>query len=209
MKSGIYFYKNEINNKMYVGQSRDIQKRIYVHNFRLSKGIDDSIRLQNSVIKYGLSNFSWGVLEFCSESELDNKEIYWIEHLNTLSPRGYNLRNGGSYGKHSKETKQQIRDSTKGNLNHFYGKNHTISTKNRMSSMKVGKKQKKSTSKYFGVCKTRNNNWQVQIRYNSVSKYLGTYSDEKIAAKIYDEYVINNQIPVALNFNNDQEGNNF
>jgi group I intron endonuclease len=53
--------------------------------------------------------------------------------MGTLSPSGYNLREGGgSHGKHSEESKQKNRDA-------HIGKKHTDKTKKKMSESQSGK----------------------------------------------------------------------
>lgn len=44
--------------------------------------------------KYGLANFSIEVVELCDLSELNEKEIYWINKLNSFQ-NGYNMTLGG------------------------------------------------------------------------------------------------------------------
>ena len=90
---GIYKIINKINNKIYVGQSVNIQKRWYQHlydaNHRPMIGIDQAIK------KYGAKNFQCELIEECSADELNDKEIYWIEKLNTFKGEGYNNSIGG------------------------------------------------------------------------------------------------------------------
>ena len=90
---GIYKIINKINNKIYVGQSVNIQKRWYQHlydaNHRPMIGIDQAIK------KYGAKNFQYELIEECSADELNDKEIYWIEKLNTFKGEGYNNSIGG------------------------------------------------------------------------------------------------------------------
>ena len=45
--------------------------------------------------KYGLENFTLSVIEECQEEDLDKKERYWINQLNSLVPNGYNILEGG------------------------------------------------------------------------------------------------------------------
>ena len=53
------------------------------------------------------------------------------------------------------------------------------------------KSNKNSTSQYKGVCWAKNNKkWKVQINYNNKHIYLGYYTNEKVAAKVYDKAAI-------------------
>jgi hypothetical protein len=46
--------------------------------------------------KYGIDNFSFGVLEECTLDKLDEREIYWIKYYNSYND-GYNLTLGGQF----------------------------------------------------------------------------------------------------------------
>lgn len=94
---GIYKITNKINGKIYVGQSIDIEERWKQHEY---KAFNTNSNAYNSAIhqafrKYGVENFEYQVIELCSVEELDEKEIYWIDKLGTLSPNGYNILPGG------------------------------------------------------------------------------------------------------------------
>lgn len=92
---GIYKIENLINNKKYIGQSVDVEKRLNKHKWELSVN-RDSLHLQASYNKYGKDNFSFEIIEECTEEELDKKEQYYIAFYQTLLPQyGYNLESGG------------------------------------------------------------------------------------------------------------------
>jgi len=60
-----------------------------------------------------------------------------------------------------------------------------------------------SSSNYFGVSISRQGKyvyWVVYINTGSNKKYLGQSKDEENAARIYDKYVIENNLPHPLNF---------
>lgn len=89
----IYLATNNVNGKCYVGQTiRSLEARWKDH----CRTKDDNY-FHNAIRKYGSENFTVKVLDTAeTEQELDLKEIYWIKKLNTLSPNGYNLREGGN-----------------------------------------------------------------------------------------------------------------
>ena len=94
---GIYKIINKVNNKIYVGQSIDIEERWKQHQW---KAFNHNELAYNSAIhaafrKYGLDNFYYEVIEECLPEQLDDREIYWIEQLQSMSPNGYNLSLGG------------------------------------------------------------------------------------------------------------------
>lgn len=100
---GIYKIENLINGKIYVGQSTDIEKRWKEHKqipYRDSKAAEYArhFPLYRAILKYGLENFKFSVIEECTIEELDQKERYWISYYNTFTKEGqngYNLTSGG------------------------------------------------------------------------------------------------------------------
>lgn len=109
-KFTIYKVSNSINSKLYIGQTvQKLEKRWKTHQ---SKGN----ALYNSIKKYGVEKFIIEAIDFAETiEELNEKEIYWIQFYNCISPNGYNLRLGGnSGGKHSEETKRKISEAGKG-----------------------------------------------------------------------------------------------
>ncbi len=60
-------------------------------------------------------------------------------------------------------------------------------------------KIKPKQSQYFGVCKFRNK-WQSKIRVKGKDVYIGMYHNEYDAAKAYDQYIKDNDLPNKLNF---------
>ena len=63
--------KNKINNKIYVGGSTDVQRRLKTHI--------------NDLNKYGKNNFEFSVLEECDNSLLAEREEYWINYTQAYS----------------------------------------------------------------------------------------------------------------------------
>ena len=95
---GIYKITNLINNKIYIGQSKNIEKRWARHRtgpFNLNNNCYDS-PLYRAIRKYGLNNFSFEVIEQCNNTDLNKKEIYWIHFYDSNNnDKGYNLTDGG------------------------------------------------------------------------------------------------------------------
>lgn len=88
---GIYKITNLLNRKIYIGQSINIQNRWEDHKYYSS---NEHTALQAAFKKYGISNFSFEIIEECSKEELDEKEIYWIKFYDSYN-NGYNLTKGG------------------------------------------------------------------------------------------------------------------
>lgn len=88
IKTGIYLIENIINNKKYVGQSKNIYARWSGH--RCDSKVRD-LPLYNAMRKYGLENFKFSILEECEVNELADREDYWIAYYNSYVPNGYNI----------------------------------------------------------------------------------------------------------------------
>lgn len=89
--------KNLNNNKVYIGQSIDINRRWNDHKAKLRKNIHENNHLQTSYNKYGEKNFEYIVLCKCLKDELNDKEVFFIEKYNSCDPLyGYNQTMGGN-----------------------------------------------------------------------------------------------------------------
>lgn len=90
MYCGIYKITNKITNQSYIGQSIFIERRWKEH--MTHKGSKD---LEEDFDKYGITNFTFEILEICEEKELNEKEIYWIKQYDSYN-NGYNKSEGGT-----------------------------------------------------------------------------------------------------------------
>lgn len=113
----IYKIVNKINNKIYVGQTKNFQKRKREHFRLLRNNIHSNPHLQRSYNKYGCENFDFKLLKKCSKKNLNFFEGDYIKKLNLTNPqKGYNILKGGVSspfeGKtHKKESKLKTRNS--------------------------------------------------------------------------------------------------
>lgn len=97
MISGIYKIFNKKTNKCYIGQSKDIHKRISNHKYCLYKNKHLNKHLQRAWNKYGSNSFEFEILEFCTEDLLNKKEKEYIEKYDSYK-HGYNSTKGGKDG---------------------------------------------------------------------------------------------------------------
>lgn len=106
------------NNKVYIGCSSNMSKRIKGHKYRLSRGTHDNELLQKSYNKYGANCFDFIELQECSVECMYSIEHYWCNIFNSHNREmGYNLlktSNDGSI-KHSEETKAKLSKIRKNN----------------------------------------------------------------------------------------------
>jgi len=155
----------------------------------------ESSLIYKAILKYGYSNFSLDIIEYCSSDVVIIREQYYID---LLSPEYNILKTAGSRlgKKHNLETKKAISITSRGrkilnnknfkiNNNNFSSKFVTYNTKIKLSLRSQGIKVKifdksnnfisefpniKSAAKYLGV------------HYNTISKIFNTGIS-------YDEFI--------------------
>lgn len=149
---GVYKITNNVNGKVYIGQSINIKNRWKDHVYALNRGDSNCTLLQRAWNKYKQNSFSFEILELCLENELDNVEIKYINLYDAIN-NGYNIEPGGNENKHlSGKTKQKISNAAKERLsdpakNPMYDKHHTDETKAKISASKKGKLLSEETKK--------------------------------------------------------------
>lgn len=91
---GIYKITNIKNQMCYIGQAKDMRKRLNEH-LKKGLGIDtpQGNKLYQAMLKDGIDSFTFELLEECSEEELNSKERYYIELYNSID-YGYNSQSG-------------------------------------------------------------------------------------------------------------------
>lgn len=93
-KCGIYKITNQLTDESYIGQSVDVYKR-WCEHCKCGLGIDTppGNKLYKAIQDYGLENFTFELLVECPQSELNEKENYFIE-LYQADTFGYNGNKG-------------------------------------------------------------------------------------------------------------------
>lgn len=105
--SGIYKITNEINGKVYIGQSSDIKARWnHEHGGKSTK----NIYLKKDIEKFGLKNFKYEIL--IEENDLNKRNLLekeFIKKYNSTEPElGYNISTGGNCNyTHSEQWKRE------------------------------------------------------------------------------------------------------
>ena len=141
----VYKITNIINGKIYIGKDKFNNPKYFGSGFLIKK----------SIKKYGITNFTKEILEFCnSERDLNITEIYWIKKLDSTNLKiGYNITGGGEGGdtltnhpfrseiiekttKAINKVKDKISEhhsDVSGKNNPMYGKKHSDESKLKMS----------------------------------------------------------------------------
>lgn len=188
-KSGIYCIENTINNKKYIGHSKNIYQRISAHISYIKYNYKDVNRfLKNSVNKYGIENFKYYVLEYINsydEQLLKKLELFYINKYNTTNTNfGYNLRldNEDESNIVSESTKKlnaialqkRYNNFTKDDLNNLYLKIAKSSNKYNYLKCDTNKKILKEYS-----CRKEIQLDNPEFNLNSINKccsgYINTY----------------------------------
>ena len=137
----IYLRTNKINGKQYVGQTTNLKQR---ENAWLYRKTYAGEAINNAREKYGTDNFTFQILRECKTiNELNEWEKYYINQLNTTSPNGYNLTDGGEGRLHSKiseETRYKMSLAHSGEKNIMFGRTHTKEARDKIRYSRLGKK---------------------------------------------------------------------
>ena len=91
-KCGIYKIVSAQDERIYVGQSKDISGRFTEHVKAALKGTNDLFHRE--MLKQGPHNFYFDIIEECPEDALNEKEKYWIEFFES-NKYGFNTAAGG------------------------------------------------------------------------------------------------------------------
>ncbi len=176
--SGIYFCYCTCNEKVYVGQTKDLYiRKVKNHCPCLRHNKHTNSYLQNAWNKYGEDNFIWAVIEYCDIEDLLEKEKYWMTKLNSICPNGFNIVSINSYGNLNKpiseETKQKMKDSW------------TDERKQEQSHKSKKMWDNMSEEEYKARCQKFSNKW-TEERKQKISKMTKerwkSYSKEQIDA---------------------------
>lgn len=93
----IYKISNKINDKIYIGKtSRSVEVRFNEHiNDSFNKNSSSyNYYLHSAIRKYGIKNFICETIEEVEESQINDREIFWISQYDSYNT-GYNLTLGG------------------------------------------------------------------------------------------------------------------
>ena len=91
--AGVYEIRNTLNNKVYIGSSININKRLNAHKNHLKRGAHGSVHLQASWNKYGANAFQFKRLIVCAEKDILFYEQRIMDGYKANQPKfGYNKR---------------------------------------------------------------------------------------------------------------------
>lgn len=195
MNCGIYLWINVKNNKKYVGQSSNLRNR-YLSFLRFDQCYAGS-RINNARKKYNNERYwKYEVLEYCTEQELDEREMYYINLYNSIN-NGYNLSNGGKTNRGFKWSEEQ-KDKKRGKNHPLYGKpayNKGIPMTKEQKHL-ISKRQKEYYETHDGFFKGKHHNDETKkklsrskkktpiIQYTLDGKYVNEFESICEASRI-------------------------
>ena len=148
---GVYVITNKLNNRQYVGVSKNPHTRLKQHANPRKK--TKSI-ITNAIKHHGLENFEIKILFYADRKYCFEMESKIISLFNTQTPNGYNICSGGiganglcgeyngMYGKKGELSPQY---GKVGKDAAFFGKKHTEETKQKMRLSHSGQKRTDET----------------------------------------------------------------
>lgn len=134
-KGIIYMLTNQINDKKYIGQTVNLERRIKEHRENNRQVVEKAID------QHGWNNFELTILEKDIDSgKLNEKEKKYINQYDTFESQDYNLTEGGEHYELTPDIRKKISAAHKdknydysGAKNPFYGGRHTQESKRKMS----------------------------------------------------------------------------
>lgn len=120
IRCGIYKISNTIDDRIYIGSSKNIYTRFAVHKSNLINNHHDNVKLQNFINKYGFDKLVFQDEEYCEEEKLFEREQWYFDNV---------IRWGYDFNIN--------RDARRANL----GKKMSDEQKLKLSIAKKGKKQ--------------------------------------------------------------------
>lgn len=101
-KGGVYLIRCDVNNFVYVGQTKNFNRRFREHINSLNRGIHRNKRLQDDYDKYGCEFFYFDIISYNVDNmdEVESNEIDKARY----ECRCYNVFSGGTVGKRADQS---------------------------------------------------------------------------------------------------------
>ena len=147
--SGIYKIINVINNKIYIGSSKNIYCRKQQHIKCLNLNIHHNKHLQYSWNKYGKNVFKFVTIECCPLENLEIREQFWMDFYKCYDRKfGYNNDIKAFNREKSDETKEKLKIANTGKL-------HSLESRNKIRIFNLGRKMSTKTKLKMSVNNSR------------------------------------------------------
>jgi len=195
MESGVYMIRNCVNDKLYVGSSKNINERWIKHKFTLNNNKHYNKHLNSAWNKYGENNFKLSVIEYVELDKLIEQEQYYIDYYDACNQSiGYNIapKAGSNLGwQPSEKTRKRMSYSAK--------RKPPISeeTRNKLSIARMGNKnacrivgdeeRKKMSESHIGINRGEKNGMAITNR-NEILAMRNDYDNGMSISKIMIKY---------------------
>lgn len=106
----VYKIVNTVNNRIYIGQTTDIETRWYNHRYELKNNTHSNIHLQSDWNSQYKDDFDFNILKECNSKEelLEVEKLYVKKYKSNNMIYGYNLTSGGKDGNLNEEVKHRM-----------------------------------------------------------------------------------------------------
>lgn len=174
----IYKYTNIKNNKSYIGQTIDEERRKREH-VKSSKS-DSNLKFHNAIRKYGIKSFTYTPLCTCfSKEEANEMEVHFIEKYDSFFS-GYNMTTGGDYDFMKK---------------HPFYKEYQKTSKVKISG---GKNYNSKPIEYYSTHSSTRGNFKIYCKHQGwdFNNFIEIETDERNASgnkKFYYVYMENSE----------------
>lgn len=202
--SAIYLWTNQVNGKVYVGQTQNFYERMRQY----IRGNDSGRVIGKAFAKYGMDNFIIDVLEKDVPLEmLDEREQYWMDYYESYNGDvGYNIcREAGTTRgfHHSKETCERLSKQRKeyfathpeaikrGKDNPAYGRKMSEEKKEALRRRNIGNQYAKGAKWDMSEETKRKISAALKGKQNCLGRKLSQETRDKIAkanmGRVYSE----------------------
>jgi group I intron endonuclease len=173
----VYMIQNIVNEKVYIGATKDLMVRWKHHRLALSKNRHYNFHLQSAWNMYGEQNFRLAILERIEDiAILSDREKYWIcKFQSSINQSGYNFLDYQEYPNKPKRFSEEIRLrmslAKKGKPSNRKNYRHSEETKKKISEKAklrknwywTGKKMSPEACRNIGLAKKGQKAWNKGI----------------------------------------------
>lgn len=181
------------NNKVYIGQTHDVNRRLNEYKNLRCKS---QKKLFFSIEKYGWDSHNFKIIhELPNDTDqniINDYEIFYWQQYKNCNFLMLNIREPGSNGKLSQETKDYLKSIRQKENHPWWGKQHTIKTKKKISES-VKKIVQGEKNPFYGKKHTE----ESLIKMRGKTSFLGRVHSDDTKNKISNS-LKNKKRPILL-----------